>query len=88
MAKDIKTRIETANAEAFRRMAAADPVLVDVAPAGDVIPGLTDKMVLHSGPPVDWQRMSGAQKGAVIGMLLFESWAKSKEEMHPCGRKR
>ena len=80
MAKDIKTRIETANAEAFRRMVAADPVLVDVAPAGDVIPGLTDKMVLHSGPPVDWQRMSGAQKGAVIGMLLFEGWAKSKEE--------
>ncbi len=68
MAKEIKTRIETANAEAFRRLVAADPVLVDVAPAGDVIPGLTDKIVLHSGPPVDWQRMSGAQKGAAVGI--------------------
>lgn len=80
MAKDIKKEIEAANAEAVRRMIAADLVLVDVAPAGDVIPGLKDKMMLHSSPPVDWQRMSGAQKGAVIGMLIFEGWAKSKED--------
>jgi hypothetical protein len=32
-------------------------------------------MVLHSGPPVDWQHMSGAQKGAVIAMTIFEGWA-------------
>jgi hypothetical protein len=37
-------------------------------------------MILHAGPPVDWQRMSGAQKGAVIGMMLFEGWARSKDE--------
>ena len=77
---NIKQEIEKANEEAVRRMVTADPVLIDVAPAGDVIPGLKDMMILHSGPPVDWQRMSGAQKGAVIGMLLFEGWAKSKEE--------
>ncbi len=80
MTKDIKHEIEAANAEALRRMVAADPVLVDIAPAAEVIPGLEEKMVLHSGPPVDWQSMSGAQKGAVIGMLLFEGWATSKEE--------
>ena len=80
MAKDIKHEIETANAEAVRRMVAANPVLVDIAPASEVIPGLEDKMVLHSGPPVDWHQMCGAQKGAVIGMMLFEGWARSKEE--------
>ncbi|HAL62592.1 MAG TPA: hypothetical protein DCP08_09345 [Chloroflexi bacterium] len=80
MAKDIKHEIERANSEAARRMVAADPVLVDIAPAGEVIPGFKDKMVLHSGPPVDWQHMCGAQKGAVIGMLLFEGWAKSKDQ--------
>lgn len=80
MAKDIKHEIERANSEAARRMVAADPVLVDVAPAGEVIPGLSDRMMLHSGPPVDWQHMCGAQKGAVIGMLLFEGWAKNEEE--------
>lgn len=75
MGTDLKQRIEDANAEFFRRMTAGDPVLVDVAPAGDVVPGLRDRMILHSGPPVDWQRMSGAQRGACIGITLFEGWA-------------
>ncbi|MEW6333836.1 MAG: DUF1116 domain-containing protein [Thermodesulfobacteriota bacterium] len=72
---DIKAKIEAANAEAVRRMNEADPVLVDIAPAGEVIPGLADRMVLHSGPPVDWQRMSGAQRGSMLGAAIFEGWA-------------
>jgi len=76
----LKETIQEANAEALRRMVAADPVLVDVAPAGDVIPGLVDRMILHSGPPVTWDRMCGAQRGACIGMCLFEGWAKDPEE--------
>ena len=41
-------------------------------------------MVLHAGPPVDWQHMSGAQRGAVIAMTIFEGWAgdiQSAEEL-------
>jgi hypothetical protein len=77
---DIKQRIEAANQEAVGRMIAADPVLVDIAPAGQVIPGLEDRMVLHSGPPINWEHMCGAQRGAVIGMVLFENWAGSVDE--------
>src|SRR5579884_1182633 len=73
-------RIDAANAEAVKRINEASPYLVDIAPAGEVIPGLGDRMVLHSGPPVSWQRMCGAQRGAVIGMLLFEGWAGSDAE--------
>jgi hypothetical protein len=80
MVNDIKQRIKAANEEAVRRIVAADPVFIDVSPAGEVIPGLRDKMLMHSGPPIDWARMCGAQKGAAIGMLLFEGWAKSREE--------
>ena len=72
---DIKEKIESANAEAFNRIVAADPVLVDIRPAGEVIPKLEDRMVLHSGPPVNWVHMSGAQKGAVIAIVIFEGWA-------------
>src|ERR671922_2671562 len=78
--REVAARIEEANAEAIRRLDRADPVLVDVVPAREVVPGLTDRMVLHSGPPVGWQRMSGAQRGAVIGMLLFEGWAASPDQ--------
>jgi hypothetical protein len=80
MVNDIKQRIKAANEEAVRRIVAADPVFIDVSPAGEVIPGLRDKMLMHSGPPIDWARMCGAQKGAAIGMLLFEGWAKSRAE--------
>src|SRR5207248_8465824 len=76
---EVAACIDAANAEAVRRLDRAEPVLVDVVPAREVIPGLSERMVLHSGPPVGWQRMSGAQRGAVIGMLLFEGWANSPE---------
>jgi hypothetical protein len=78
--ENIKQKIEAANEEAVKRINAAEPVLVDIAPAREVIPGLTDKMILHSGPPVDWQHMCGAQRGAMIGVALFEGWAKSADE--------
>jgi hypothetical protein len=80
MASDIKHRIEKANGEAVKRIIAADPVLIDVAPASEVVPGLADRMILHSGPPVTWEAMCGAQRGACIGMVLFEGWAGSKKE--------
>jgi len=76
----LKETINAANEEAFRRIVAADPVLVDVAPASEVIPGMRDRLILHSGPPVDWSRMCGAQRGAAIGMCLFEGWAKDPQE--------
>ena len=76
----MEEKIEKANLEAFDRINRADPVLLDVRQAGDVVPGLEDRMVLHSGPPVDWEHMSGAQKGACIAMTLFEEWASSREE--------
>lgn len=77
---DIKQKIEKANEEAARRLISGEPVLVDIAPAGEVIPGLQGKMITHSGPPIEWQRMCGAQKGALIGMVLYEGWAKTQEE--------
>ena len=76
---DLKQRIEAANQQAVQRMVDADPVLVDIAPAIDVIPGMQDKMVLHAGPPIEWNRMCGAQRGAVIGQVLFEEWADSPQ---------
>jgi len=77
---DIKQRIEKANGEALRRLTAAQPVLVDIAPAHEVIPGLQDKMVTHAGPPIEWSRMCGAQQGAIIGQVIYEGWAKSADE--------
>lgn len=88
MTEDIAREIDTANLEAVSRMTTADPVLVDIVPAKEVIPRLADRMILHAGPPVDWARMCGAQRGAMIGIVLFEEWAKGVDEairMLECG---
>lgn len=77
---DIKQKIERANEEVVQRMIQGEPVLVDVAPAREVIPGLQDKMILHSGPSIEWSRMCGAQQGAILGMVLYEGWAKTLEQ--------
>jgi hypothetical protein len=68
--------IETANAEALRRILVADPVLVDCQPAGDLIPALNEgHIILHAGPPIGWDRMCGPMRGAVMGIAVFEGWA-------------
>jgi hypothetical protein len=77
---DIKQKIEKANEEAARRLTQGDPVLVDIAPAREVIPGMQERMILHAGPPIEWRRMCGAQQGAIIGMVLYEGWADTPEQ--------
>lgn len=76
----LRDLVSAANEEAVSRLLAADPVLVDVAPAGEAVEGLEGRKILHSGPPIAWERMCGAQRGSVLGLVLFEGWADSLEE--------
>jgi len=69
-----------ANRTAVERMMSARPMLRTVATAGEAIPGMHDRLLLHAGPPIEWERMSGPLRGAVIGALLFEEWADDEEE--------
>ena len=73
-------KIERANAEALRRILGAEPVLIDVQPAGDVLPNLGERMILHAGPPIEWSRMCGPMRGAIAGIAVFEGWARDLEE--------
>ena len=75
-----KSRRDTANGESFRRLCEADPVLVDVLPAIDVVPGMTRETILTSGPPMPWKDYIGGQRDAVIGAALFEGVADSAED--------
>ncbi|HET7669890.1 MAG TPA: DUF1116 domain-containing protein [Burkholderiales bacterium] len=69
-------QIEKANGEALQRILAADPVLVGVRRAGDLIRELdAERLILHAGPPIDWPRMCGPLRGAVCGAIVFEGWA-------------
>jgi len=72
--------VDAANKIAVERMLAAHPVLVDVQPARDVIPALQERKLLHAGPPINWERMCGPMRGAVIGACIYEGWAKDEAE--------
>jgi hypothetical protein len=72
--------IEKANAEATQRMMDARPIAATMAKAIDVVPGIHENMLLHAGPPVTWERMSGPTRGAMIGALIFEGKAKNADE--------
>jgi hypothetical protein len=67
--------IEEANREVLRRMLDGDPVLVDVVVAADAVPALGNRVLLHAGPPIEWERMCGPMRGAVAGAIVFEGWA-------------
>lgn len=61
-------------------MTEADPVLVDVQPAGRVIPGFEPNLILTSGPPMEWDQYFGGQRTAILGGAVFEGLARDLEE--------
>ncbi len=72
--------IAAANQDAFARILAGKPTLVGIGRAIDVVPGMHEKLVLHAGPPVAWEKMSGPMRGAVTGGLIYERLAATPQE--------
>jgi hypothetical protein len=61
-------------------MTGAEPVLVDVQAAGDVIPGMTGATILTSGPPMPWPEYYGGQRRAVLYGAVYEGLARDEED--------
>ncbi|MBN1201296.1 MAG: DUF1116 domain-containing protein [Anaerolineae bacterium] len=72
--------IDDANTETLRRIMAGRPLIVGLGIARDVIPGMTDNTILHAGPPVEWTRMCGPTRGAVMGALVYEGLADTPDQ--------
>ena len=72
--------VDEANAEALKRVLEARQVLVDVRPAGEVVPGMERDMILHAGPPIDWEHMTPPVRAAAVGAMLHEGLASSEDE--------
>ena len=75
--------IDAENAKIVQRMKEVQPFLIDVVKARDVIPELNNpnqKTLLHAGPPITWDRMTGPMQGSCLGAALFEKWAQTEEE--------
>ncbi|HQN60772.1 DUF1116 domain-containing protein [Mesotoga prima] len=72
--------IDKANSIAFEKLLKAEPQIVDLGMAKDAIPNFGEKMILHAGPPITWERMSGPMIGAITGAILYEGWAETPEK--------
>jgi Protein of unknown function (DUF1116) len=72
-------RIAAANATAVGRLIESRPVLVDVRPAREALPGMTERTFFHAGPPLDWASASGPMRGALVGAMLYEGLADTHE---------
>ncbi len=60
-----------ANARAVEAVLGVQAMLVDVAPAGDLL-GLGRGDFLHAGPPITWEAASGPMRGALLGGAALE----------------
>lgn len=76
----VAEKINKANEEAVKKILSAQPTLVGIGTAGKDIPNMTKKTILHAGPPITWDKMSGPLRGAVIGGLIYEGLASNEEE--------
>lgn len=75
-----KEKIARANKEAIERLLAAKPMIKGIGMAIDTVPGMKKNMILHAGPPVEWSKMCGPMRGAVIGGLIYEGLANDPQE--------
>jgi hypothetical protein len=73
-------RVAAGNAAAIARIEGSAPRALTVAPAGDVVPGLRDGLLLHSGPPIEFARVCDPQRRALLAAAVFEGWAPDRAE--------
>jgi len=77
----MSNNLKEANEKVIEKIKAARPYLIAVKPAAEVIPAFADrKLLLHAGPPIQYGDMTGPQRGACLGALLFEGWARDETE--------
>lgn len=73
-------RIEQANTKAFEIINKAEPTLIGVKYAYEVVPKLDKYTIGHAGPPLKWADMCGPLQGAVLGGIVYEGLANNLED--------
>lgn len=73
-------KINAANLEACDNIINSDPYWIDMKPAIECIKGMEDHMILHSGPPITYDRMCDLHQRGMRNACLVEGWAKNHDE--------
>jgi len=71
---------ESANRVAFGQLSSAEPVLIDVRRALDVVPGMKPNLIITSGAPLRWEEYDGLHRMGILYGAVHEGLASSLEE--------
>lgn len=75
-----KDEIDEANKLAIENIKSSTARLIGVKKAIECVPNMDKYTILHAGPPIEWSRMSGPAKGAIVGALIYEELANTQKE--------
>ena len=67
--------IDTANEEVLRRLNLGVPLLVDIATAESVLPGVSGQVLLHCGPRISWADVCDPLRRSLRAATVAEGWA-------------
>lgn len=76
----IADKINQANDIVIDLLQKNDPYWVGVRPAIECVPDMREGLILHSGPEIEWDEMSETQRQGGINGVLFEGYAKTRED--------
>ena len=76
----IADKINQANDIVIDILQKNDPYWVGVRPAIECVPDMREGLILHSGPEIEWDEMSETQRQGGINGVLFEGYAKTRED--------
>ena len=62
-----RDQIDAANREAVTRVKQSEARLVGIKLAKEVVPNLSERMILHAGPWIRYEDMAGPVKGVIAG---------------------
>lgn len=77
---DIKAEIDKANRKALTAFLNGQPMWIDVQPAGKVVSGLKDNVLLHAGPPLRPENVVPPLRTSLCGAAIHEGLATSDDE--------
>ena len=73
-------KIKEASERSARIIADAQPYWVGVERAQNFLDGFDECTVLHSGPPIEYERMFPLHQRGMVNAALFEGLAKTESE--------
>ena len=68
-------QVDQANADVLRRLDTGVPRLVGVRPAGEVVPGLQGRVLLHAGPALELGDAGDPLRRSMRAAVVAEGWA-------------